>query len=87
MSIEGQEVQKKVTSRDISAYGGYFLTDTGPLGDRVELRLETPFETIELRTTLEMVGTVIRVDQLSQETCGFATKFEEMPSLVDSLRT
>ena len=75
--VEGQAVERKVLSRDISAYGAYLLTNTCPeIGDDVEVYLDEPADPKQPKILLGGVGTVLRVDQLSERRYGFAVKFD-----------
>ena len=75
--IRGREFEKTVVVKDISADGAYFLTNTHPsIAEKATLRLQASFNQIEI--SFEVVGTVLRVDQLSEKTCGFAVKFEKV---------
>ncbi|MDA2927767.1 PilZ domain-containing protein, partial [Acidobacteria bacterium AH-259-G07] len=78
-NIEGRRLKKTVTTKDISEHGAYLLTDTCPsVGDRIILRLQQQgSELNQSEIALEAIGTVLRVDRLSEKTCGFAVKFEE----------
>ena len=79
LNIEGRKLKKTVTTKDISEHGAYLLTDTCPgVGDRIILRLQLRGPDLnQSEIALEAVATVLRVDQLSEKTCGFAVKFKE----------
>lgn len=73
-----------VTTKDISAYGAYLLTERCPsAGERVKLTLHWPVQYERKKTQFEASGTVLRVDEFPEGNCGFAVRFEELPSLLD----
>ena len=75
--VEGQAVERKVLSRDISAYGAYLLANTCPeIGDDVEVYLDEPADPKQPEIILGAVGTILRVDKLSERGYGFAVKFD-----------
>ena len=77
--VQGKKLQTKVRTKDFSAGGVYFVTDTCPkVGDEVNIRLHLE----ESGAVFETVGTVLRVDQLSETTCGFAAQFKRIPDLL-----
>ncbi|MDA2933431.1 PilZ domain-containing protein, partial [Acidobacteria bacterium AH-259-D05] len=81
--IQGQEVQREIQTKDINVDGGYFIADTCPtIGDPVTLFLEWPPAAEQPGLTLDVAGTVLRMDQLSEKECGFAVKFDERPHFV-----
>ena len=72
--VEGQAVERKVLSRDISAYGAYLLTNTCPeIGDDVEVYLDEPADPKQPKIILGAVGTILRVDKLSEREIGRAS--------------
>ncbi|MDA2924761.1 PilZ domain-containing protein [Acidobacteria bacterium AH-259-L09] len=72
--IEGKEEQREVTIKNISVYGAYFQTDTCPdISESVRIHMQLE----DSEAPFEAVGTVIRVDQLSEKRYGCALKFEE----------
>ncbi len=76
-NIGGQVHQREITTRDISAYGVYFLTDFRPnSSDSVVIRL--PIE--EDEGPFEATGTVVRVEQISKNNFGIAVKFNTLPN-------
>ncbi|MDA2933664.1 PilZ domain-containing protein [Acidobacteria bacterium AH-259-D05] len=78
--VEGKELRKEVEAKDFSAGGAYLVTDACPnVGDEVKIRLHLK----ESKAVFESLGTVLRVDQLSEKRCGFAVRFEEIPNLSD----
>jgi hypothetical protein len=82
LDIEGRKVEGKVTTKNISAYGAYLLTDTCPrVGERVILRLQGASKPNKPQITLQTIGTVLRFDQLSEKTWGFAVKLDEILDL------
>ncbi len=75
--IKGKEVEKKVRTKDISAAGGYFMSDTCPaIGDRVKLLLQWPPDGGEPELLINATGTVLRIDSLAGTKWGFAVLFE-----------
>ena len=76
INIGGQSHQRDITTRDISAYGVYFLTDLLPRSsDKVAVRL--PIEGDE--GPFEATGTVVRVEHISKNTFGIAVRFDTVP--------
>jgi hypothetical protein len=76
-TFESDAVERKVLSRNISGYGAYLLTDTCPeIGEDVEVYLDKPADPSQPKISLGAVGTVLRVDQLSERRYGFAVKFD-----------
>lgn len=75
--IRGREFEQIVVIKDISACGAYSLTNTHPfIGEKATLRLRGSFN--QAKISFEVVGTVVRVDQLSENICGFAVRFEKV---------
>lgn len=80
---EGELRERTVLIRNINAYGAYLLANTFlSVGDRVGLYLQRVPALEPEGTAFEVSGTILRVDQLSAETCGLAVKFEELPAWV-----
>ena len=80
-STNGKQ-ERKITTRNLCASGGYFLTDNSPWeGDQVKIRLQWPSQPEEPDTKFEILGTVLRIEQISEETCGFAVDFHEIIDL------
>lgn len=76
INIGGQSHQREITTRDISAYGVYFLTDLRPSSsDSVVIRL--PIE--EDEGPFEATGTVVRVEHISKNKFGIAVRFDTVP--------
>ena len=76
LNTGGQSYQRKITTKDISAYGVYFFTDLRlSSSDSVVVRL--PIE--EDESPFEATGTVVRVDQVSENNFGIAVKFDTTP--------
>jgi hypothetical protein len=76
-TFETRAAERKVLSRNISGYGAYLLTDTCPeIGDDVEVYLDEPADPSQPKISLGAVGTVLRVDQLSERRYGFAVEFD-----------
>ena len=76
-TFEARAVERKVLSRNISAYGAYLLTNTCPeIGDDVEVYLDEPADPKQPKIILGAVGTILRVDKLSERGYGFAVKFD-----------
>jgi len=77
LNTGGQSYQREITTRDISAYGVYFLTDLRPSSsDSVVIRL--PIE--EDEGPFEATGTVVRVEQISKNNFGIAVHFDTAPN-------
>lgn len=75
--VGGQAAERKVLSRDISGHGAYLLTDSClEIGDDVEVYLDETTDSRQPKILLGAVGTVLRVDQLSEKRYGFAVKFD-----------
>ena len=67
--------ERKVLSRNISGHGAYLLTDSCPeIGDDVEFYLDETTDSRQPNFLLGAVGTVLRVDQLSERRYGFPAK-------------
>lgn len=82
-SNEGNRVQRKIETRNISASGGYFLADVcPPVGVQVELFLHWSAEGEESEIKLTMAALVLRVDELEGKFCGFAVRFEGTPDFL-----
>ena len=87
-SANGKQ-ERKIKTRDLCASGGYFFTDSSSPydprspweGDQVKIRLQWPSQSEEPDTKFEILGTVLRAEQLSKETCGFAVAFQEIVDL------
>ena len=77
LEIQGKEVEKTVKTKDISAAGGYFISDTSPAtGDRVKLLLQWPPDGKEPDFIINATGTVLRIDSLPEKKWGFAVLFD-----------
>jgi len=75
--IQGKEVEKAVKTKDISAAGGYFISETSPaIGDKVKLLLQWPPAGQEAELLINATGTVLRIDSLAQRKWGFAVLFD-----------
>ena len=80
LEIQGKEVEKTVKTKDISAAGGYFISDTSPaIGDRVKLLLQWPPDGKEPDFIINATGTVLRIDSLPEKKWGFAVLFDVLP--------
>ena len=81
LEIQGKEVEKTVKTKDISAAGGYFISDTCPaIGDRVKLLLQWPPDGKEPELIINATGTVLRIDSLPGTKWGFAVLFDVKPA-------
>ncbi len=77
LEIQGEEVKKTVKTKDISAAGGYFISDTSPaIGDQVKLMLRWPPAGKETELIINATGTVLRIDSLLEQKWGFAVLFD-----------
>ncbi len=77
LDIQGKEVEKTVKTKDISAGGGYFISDTCPaIGDGVKLLLQWPPAGKEAELIINATGTVLRIDALPEKKWGFAVLFD-----------
>ncbi len=77
LEIQAKEVEKTVRTKDISAAGGYFISDTSPaIGDRVKLLLQWPPYGKEPELVINATGTVLRIDSLLEKKWGFAVLFD-----------
>ncbi len=77
LEIQGKQVEKKLTTKDISAAGGYFISDTSPtIGDQVKLLLQWPPDGKEPELIINATGTVLRIDSLPERKSGFAVLFD-----------
>jgi hypothetical protein len=82
LSSSDGTVEKEISTRTLSASGGYFVTDHAPcLGENVRIRLQWPSPVEEPDTTFEVTGPVNRIEQISEEAWGFAVEFEEIIDL------
>ncbi len=80
LEIQGKEVEKTVKTKDISAAGGYFISDTSPaIGDRVKLLLQWPPDEKDPELIIRATGTVLRIDSLPEKKWGFAVLFDVLP--------
>ncbi len=80
LEIQGKEVEKTIRTKDISAAGGYFISDTSPvIGDRVKLLLQWPPDGKDPELIIKATGTVLRIDSLPEKKWGFAVLFEVLP--------
>jgi hypothetical protein len=76
---EGQAAERRVVSRNISGYGAYLVTEACPQsGDVVEIHLHGPIGHKQEEISLGAVGKILRVDRLSEDTCGVVVQFEEI---------
>ena len=77
LEIQGEEVEKRVKTKDISAAGGYFISDTSPaIGDRVKLLLQWPPDGKEPELIIDATGKVLRIDPIPEKKWGFAVLFD-----------
>ncbi len=75
--IQGKEVEKAVKTKDISAAGGYFISETSPaIGDQVKLLLQWPPAGKDAELLINATGTVLRIDSLAGRKWGFAVLFD-----------
>jgi hypothetical protein len=73
----GRPVEGKVLSKNINGYGAYLLTHTRPqISDVVAVDLCDPADPRQPELSLGAVGTILRVDKLSERGYGFAVKFD-----------
>ena len=80
LEIQGKEVEKTVKTKDLSAAGGYFISDTTPaIGDRVKLLLQWPPDENDPELIIKATGTVLRIDSLPEKKWGFAVLFDVLP--------
>ncbi len=78
--IQGKEVEKTIRTKDSSAAGGYFISDTSPaIGDRVKLLLQWPPDGKDPELIIRATGTVLRIDSLPEKKWGFAVLFDVLP--------
>jgi hypothetical protein len=77
-TVAGAQDQREIRVKNISAFGIYFLVDLRPdVSDKVTLHLPVaasggPFET---------TATIVRVEEVSDNTFGVAGRFERIPQL------
>lgn len=77
LEIQGKKVERAVQTKDISAAGGYFMSDTSPaIGDHVKLLLQWPPDGKESELIINATGTVLRIDFLPEQKWGFAVLFD-----------
>ena len=75
-TVEGAQDQREITVKNISAYGAYFSANLSPdVSDQVTLQL--PVEASD--GPFEATATVVRVEEVSENTFGIAVKFEKIP--------
>ncbi len=80
LEIQGKEVEKTIKTKDISAAGGYFMSDTSPVvGDRVKLSLQWPPDGKAPELNIHATGKVLRIDALPDQKWGFAVLFDVLP--------
>jgi len=80
LEIQGKEVAKAVKTKDISAAGGYFISDIGlAISDRVTLLLQWPPDGKDPELFIKATGTVLRIDSLPEKKWGFAVLFDVLP--------
>jgi len=73
---EGQEIEKLVVVKDIDGEGAYFVAKIHPIvGKRATLHLMGIFNQAQI--SFEVAGTVLRVDEFTDGTCGFAIQFKD----------
>jgi hypothetical protein len=77
LNTGGQAHQREITTKDISAYGVYFLTDLR-LNSSDTVVVHLPME--EDEDPFEATGTVVRVEEISENSFGIAVKFETTPN-------
>ena len=78
ITVEGEE-PIKVYARDISQEGAYLWGSTSPrVGDKLRIDLKSSSELHQFKFSLEVVGTVMRVDQPEERKYGFAVNFDEI---------
>lgn len=76
------KLEQKIKTRDPSASGGYFISRKSPwVGEKVRLRLQWPSRAEAPDSAFEVVGTVRRIEQVSETACGFAVEFQEIIDL------
>jgi hypothetical protein len=74
---EGQTVERRIVSRNVSGYGAYLVTDACPqIGDVVDIHLQGPRGHKQEEISLGAVGKILRVNRLSGDTFGLAVQFE-----------
>ena len=75
-TVAGAQDQREITVKNISAYGAYFLANLRPeVSDSITLHL--PVEASD--GPFEATATVVRVEEVSENTFGIAVKFEKLP--------
>ena len=71
---KGQTIEKIVVIKDIDGEGAYFLAKIHPIiGKMAKLQLMGVFNQAQI--SFEVMGTVLRVDELRDGTCGVAVRF------------
>ena len=74
-TLGGKQDEREVITRNISAYGAYFVSALRPnVSASVVIRL--PIEQSEAQ--FEANATVVRVEQLSENTFGIAIEFQDI---------
>ncbi len=75
-TLAGRQDQREIKVKNISAFGIYFFVDLRPdVSDQVTLHL--PLEASD--GPFEATATVVRVEEVSENTFGIAVKFEKIP--------
>jgi len=75
-TVAGAQDQREIKVKNISAFGVYFFVDLRPdVSDQVTLHL--PLEASD--GPFEATATVVRVEEVSDNTFGVAGKFETLP--------
>jgi hypothetical protein len=86
-TVSGETEQLKkcrqlAATSNVSAHGSYLLANTCPsVGDRIKLTLQWPFGLKQRKTAFETVGSVLRVDSLSERMCGLGVQFDDVLDL------
>ena len=74
----GHQVESPVTAKDLNAHGTYVVSGTTPeVGDPVQVHLHQE----EPMFSFAAEEKVIRVEQLSEDQCGIAIRFQSIPDL------
>lgn len=80
-NVQDRNVQTGILSKNLGAHGAYFWTDVCPkIGDYVKVELVLTSEPDE-KSGFEEFGTVLRVDEVSEEKYGVAVQFDAVPDL------
>lgn len=79
VGTDGTEIKRKISTRNVSVGGAYLTTDAdSSVGNQIVISLEDwPY--VGKEPVISFLGTIVRVERLSDGTYGIAVRFEEGP--------